>query len=411
MSKREIAAIAVPLVVLGLALLFGSILLLRLFFVTGIVVGACYAWARLSMRNLKLTIAQPPEHLQVGDTFQREVTLSNPGRTPRLWLRLQDNTNLPGRRDTAMVTIAGRAAYVWQNTFTCKKRGRFHLGPTTITSSDPLGIFSNPRVLGQKQDITVYPQTIELPLFRFASFSDFGYGAGYHSLSRISPNASSVREYASGDSLHHIHWPSTARTGSLMVKMFDADRSYNASKTAWVLLDMTSDSHFGRGEDTSDEVAITIAASVVKKYVQGGMRVGLMASDADHVVVPPERTEEHLWQIMEALAVMKNDWRMSLNDIVAQNLDAFRDNPLVIIVATTGTDGIMDVIRQLRNRVDSAVVVLLDGASFLERRGPAAADVSRTLTLAGAQVYTVRKGEELSKTLDSKTTRLQPLLV
>lgn len=411
MGTRKIIAIVIPLVILALALILGSILLLRLFFVSALIAGVSYLWAVLSMRNLTLSFAAQPEHLQVGDTFQREVALSNPGRIPRLWLRLQDNTNLPGRHDTAIVSMPGQTVHFWQNTFTCNKRGRYHLGPTTVTTADPLGIFTYPRVLGEEQDITVYPETVELPLFRFASFSDFGYGAGYHSLSRISPNASSVREYASGDSLHHIHWPSTARTGSLMVKMFDADRSYNASKTAWVLLDMNNESHFGRGEETSDEVAITIAASVVKKYIQGGMRVGVMASDTVHFLLPPERTEDHLWQIMEALAIMKNDWKLTLNDIVAQNLDSFRDNPLVIIIATSGTDGLMDLIRQLKNRVDSAVVVLLDAASFPGRRGPTAADISRTLTWAGAQVYTVRKGEELGKALDSKTTRLQPLLV
>jgi len=411
MGTRKIVAIVVPLIVLTLALVLGSILLLRLFFVSALVVGISYLWAVLSMRNLTLSIGKPPEHLQVGDTFQREVALSNPGWMPRLWLKLRDNTNLPGRHDTAMVTISGRSVHLWQNTFTCQKRGRFHLGPTTVTTGDPLGIFSYPRVLGEEQDITIYPETVELPLFRFASFSDFGYGAGYHSLSRISPNASSVREYASGDSLHHIHWPSTARTGSLMVKMFDADRSYNASKTAWVLLDMNNESHFGRGEESSDELAISVAASVVKKYVQGGMRVGIMASDVNHLLLPPDRTENHLWQIMEAFALMKNDWKLNLYDIVAQNMDSFRDNPLVIIIATSATEGLMDVIRQLKNRVDSAVVVLLDAASFPGSHGPAAADISRTLTWAGAQVYIVRKGEELGKALDSKTTRLQPLLV
>lgn len=410
MGRRKIIAVAVLLAILALALALGSVLLLRLFFVTALTVGISYLWAILSMRNLTLSIGKPPEHLQVGDTFQREVALSNPGRIPRLWLKLHDNTNLPGRRDTALVTISGQTAHFWQTAFTCHKRGLYHLGPTTVTTSDPLGIFSYPRVLGEEQDIVVYPATVELPLFRFASFSDFGYGAGYHSLSRISPNASSVREYASGDSLHHIHWRSTARTGSLMVKMFDADRSYNASKTAWVLLDMNNESHFGHGEETSDELAITIAASVVRKYLQGGMRVGIMASDEKRLMLPPERTDEHLWQIMAALALMKNDWKLTLNEVVAQNLDSFRDNPLVIIITTSAAEGLLDIVRQLKNRADSVVFVLLDAASY-GRHGTAAADVSRTLTWSGGQVYTVRKGEELGKALDSKTTRLQPLLV
>jgi uncharacterized protein (DUF58 family) len=409
MKTRNIIKIAVPVAILAVALLLGSILLLRLFFVVTIISILGYIWTILSIRNLTVSIGNPPEHLQVGNTFQREIILTNPGQIPRLWLNLHDNTNLPGHQDATMINILGRQSHLWQTTFNCQKRGYYHLGPTTVTATDPFGIFTNQRVLGQEQNITVYPATIDLPLFRFASFSDFGYGSGYQSVSRISPNASSIREYASGDSLHHIHWRSTARTGSLMVKMFDADRSYNISKTAWILLDINEKSHFGRDSECSDEYAITIAASLVRKYLQGGMRVGIMASDDRRYFAPAERGEEHLWEILEVLALMKGDWKTELNEVVSQHLDSFRDNPLVIIVATSATESLMETVHQLKNRADSVVVVLLDIASFQGR--PSTLDNSRVLTWVGAQVYTVRKGEELTKALDSRTTRIHPLMV
>lgn len=408
MRSRDIVVIALTVIILAMALLLGSILLLRLFFIVAIISILSYLWAILSIRHLTVSTGNPPEHLQVGDTFQREVILTNQGRIPGLWLKLHDSTNLPGYGDTPIVNILGNQSHMWQTTFSCQKRGRYHLGPTKVTATDPFGIFTHQRTLGQKKDIIVYPATIDLPLFRFASFSDFGYGSGFQSISRISPNASSVREYVSGDSLHHIHWRSTARTGSLMVKIFDADRSYNISKTAWILLDMNEDSHFGRDTENSDEYAITIAASLVRKYLQGGMRVGMIVSDEQRYFVPTERGEEYLWEMLETLALMKGDWKTKLSEVVLQHLDSFRDNPLVIIVATSATDGMVDIVHQLKNRVDSVVVVLLDIASF--QGHPSTIDNSRTLTWAGAQVYTVRKGEELAKALDSRTTRIHPLM-
>lgn len=408
MRTRNILVIALSIIILATALLLGSILLLRLFYIAAVISLLSYLWVILSIRKITINIGKPPEHLQVGDTFQREVALTNQNRIPALWLKLHDNTDLPGQHDTPVINILGNQVYTWQTTFTCQKRGRYHLGPTRIINTDPFGIFTHQRTIGQKQDIIVYPATIDLPLFRFASFSDFGYGTGYQSISRISPNAASVREYVSGDSLHHIHWRSTARTGSLMVKMFDADRSYNTSKTAWILLDMNEESHFGRDMDNSDEYAITIAASLVRKYLQGGMRVGMIASDEQRYFAPTERGEEYLWEILEKLALMKGDWKTQLNEVVLQHLDRFRDNPLVIIVATSATEGMLDIVHQLKNRVDSVVVVLLDIASFQGR--PSTIDNSRILTWAGAQVYTVRQGEELAKALDSRTTRIHPLM-
>jgi uncharacterized protein (DUF58 family) len=408
MRIRSILIIAISVIILALSLFLGSILLLRLFFVTAIISSVSYLWALLSIRNLTISTGEPPEHIQVGDTFHRDVTLTNHGKILRLWLKLHDNADLPSHQDTAIVNILGNQSHLWQTSFSCQKRGLFHLGSITVTTSDPFGLFTHTRTLGQKQDVVIYPATVDLPLFRSTSFGDFGYTSGFQSISHISPNASSVREYASGDSLHYIHWRSTIRTGTLMVKVFDADRSYNASKTAWILLDMNEESHSVRGEETSYEYAITIAASLVRKYIQSGMRVGMIASSESQYFTPAERGEEHLWEILGTLAFMKSDRKTKFNEVVLQHLESFRDNPLIIIVATSVTEALIDTIRQLKNRIDTVVVVMLDIASFQDK--PSTVDNSRVLILAGVQVYTVRKGEELAKALDSRTTRIHPLM-
>jgi len=45
----------------------------------------------------------------------------------------------------------------------------------------------------------------------------------------VTPNASGVREYAPGDSFNRIHWRSTARTGEIMVKLFELDPATGGS--------------------------------------------------------------------------------------------------------------------------------------------------------------------------------------
>ncbi len=400
MNARNTFVITVPVVVLALALVSGSILLWQLFFLLVLVIALSYLWTILSLHNLSVGTAKLPEHIQVGDTFQREITVFNPDKLPRLWLKVNDNADLPGHQGTAIVNIAGQSSYTWQTNFRGSKRGRYHLGPVILTAADPLGIFTRRCTLGEAQEITVYPATLGLPLFKIGSFGNLGYGSGYRTGRGVGFNASSVREFTSSDSTHHIHWRSTARVGKLMVKMFDADHSYNASKTVWVLVDMNKDSHFSYGEETSDEYAATIAASVAKNQLQGGMQVGILSSDEQHGFIKPERGEEQLWNILEALALMKTEGTLKLNESVSHHLESFHDNPLVIIITTSASENLVETIHQLKNRVDSVEVILLDISSFGGR--PLSTEVPRTLTWSGARVYTIRRGEELAKALDSK---------
>src|SRR4030042_3442164 len=149
MKTKNILTIVGSFILLGAALLLGSVLLLRLFFVTASVSILSYLWTFVNLSNLTVSVGKPPEHLQVGDTFHREISITNNGQIQHLWLKLKDNTNLPGSQDTAMINIPGKQSHAWLTTFTCKRRGRYHLGPTTLTTTDPFGIFTKSRIMGK----------------------------------------------------------------------------------------------------------------------------------------------------------------------------------------------------------------------------------------------------------------------
>ncbi|UCG54897.1 MAG: DUF58 domain-containing protein [Dehalococcoidia bacterium] len=395
MKRQKIFVVVVLVALLALALVSGSILIMRLFFLSVLVTAASYVWVRLSLRRLSVDSTQPPERLEVGDTFQREVIISNPGKLPRLWLKVGDATDLPGHQDMAIINVARQSSYCWQANFKCRKRGRYHLGPVILTAADPLEIFTSTRALGKEQEIIVYPATIDLPVFNLASFSGSGYRSGYQSIKDIRSHASSVREFTSGDSLHHIHWRSTAHMGKLMVKTFDADRSYNPPKVAWILLDMNEKAHFGRGEETSEEYTITMAASMVKRCLQSGMQVGILASDERHSLITPETGEQQLWDILETFALMKANKELTLSKLSSYHLDSFHHNPLVIIIATSASENLVEVVTQLNPRVASMVVILVDAASF--GGPPWSSQIAQTLIRSGVQVYATGKDTNLVK--------------
>ena len=81
------------------------------------------------------------------------------------------------------------------------------------------------------------PPTVDLPGFSPPT----GYLPGGESVHRRTPyitsSVSGIRDYAPGDSLNRIHWPSTARTGRLISKEFELDPLADV----WMFLDMYED--------------------------------------------------------------------------------------------------------------------------------------------------------------------------
>src|SRR2546428_11863832 len=82
-----------------------------------------------------------------------------------------------------------------------------------------------------------------------------------------------IREYRPGDAMNRIHWPSSVRHRRLHVKEFELDRTADL----WIYLDLDGRWHHGDGEDSTEERAVTVAASVVRKALHGHRNGGLAA--------------------------------------------------------------------------------------------------------------------------------------
>ncbi len=402
MKVRTIVYI-VPVVLLALALVGGSTLFLRLFFLSVLVPLVSYLWTVLSTRGISAQAEKPPEHCQVGKQFQQDITVFNNSKIPKLWLKLENNNGMSEHHNTGVINLSPGSSHCWQSNVHCQRRGRYSLGSVLVTATDPFGLFSRQRLLGEPHSILVYPATFDLPLFELSSSNDPDSGSGYRSINQISPNASGMREFTTGDSLQHIHWRGTAHTGKLMVKLFDADRSHRGSQTVWVVLDMQESAHFGEGEETTEEYSVTIAASLIRKYLERGMRIGMMASGDQTYLFPPDGGEEHLWRLLEALALIRATGKVPVGQMIREQMGHFGDNSVVIITPSPAGQ-LVDAVRQLKNRVDSASVILLDAASFGGNTNTT--NIERGFSLTGVQVFTVRQGDELTRVLSDRFSQL-----
>jgi uncharacterized protein (DUF58 family) len=399
MKIRPIILI-VLVVLLAVGLIWGLDLVLRLFFFSAIVLLLGYAWTVFGVRGLTAEVKNLPNNCQVGDEFDEEITIANTIKLPKFLLTVEEKTDFPGYHNISALNLAPGKSRSWQTTISCQRRGRYHLGSFAAKVSDPLGIFSRQSVLGEPHHILIYPATVELPFFALSAAANGEYGTGHRSTSQISPDASTVREFTTGDSRSHIHWRSTAHTGQLMVKVFDAERSRPGSKGTWVVLDMHQKASIGEGIETTEEYGVTIAASLAKKYLDEGMSVGLIAHGDRPYLFPSNQGEIHFRRMLEAFALMRATGDVTLDRLLSGEMEQFKGDSSVIIITPSATEKLASAIWRLQRYGNSAVVVLLDAASF----GSTGASVAtaRSLAAMGVPVYIVRKGDELAMALDGR---------
>src|SRR6202011_6346134 len=103
-----------------------------------------------------------------------------------------------------------------------------------------------------------------------------------------------------GDAFNRIHWPTTARTTRLMVREFELDPTADV----WIVLDLDIDAQAGSGVESTEEYAVTAAASLARHLLDQGRAVGLVSQTAS---LPGHRGPRQVERILEVLALAQAD--------------------------------------------------------------------------------------------------------
>ena len=97
------------------------------------------------------------------------------------------------------------------------RRGRYELGPLTLTRTDPLGLLRRQTSAAAPGSLLVHPRLLPVAAGRLGTSRAYE-GATADSALEGSIVFQSLREYVVGDDMRRVHWKTSARTGTLMVK-------------------------------------------------------------------------------------------------------------------------------------------------------------------------------------------------
>ncbi|MBK8025971.1 MAG: DUF58 domain-containing protein [Chloroflexi bacterium] len=393
-------------------LLTGRAFFFNLAYLLGAMILVSMLWAWFSIRWIGITRRTSSSRSQIGRRFDEMFLVQNRAVLPKLWLEIHDDSDLPAHRASHVVPwLTFRASYRWYVETTCQARGEFRLGSLSIISGDPFGLFLLRRNLAATSRLVVYPLTV--PIVKFAIPSGALTG-GEHQRQRahfITTNAVGVREYVTGDSFNRIHWPTTARRNQLMVKEFEIEPKVDV----WLFVDFSASSlaefpglrrangtgavlHSGTTlPPSSEEYAVTIAASLAQFFIESDRAVGFAAYTPNREVLQPEHGARQSLRVMEILALARSVAQRSLAEMLALETPYIsRGATLVLITASSDPAWIAEAQLIARKGI-RPVCVLLEPQSF---GGPAPVDDVRTmLRLANIPTFIIRCGDDLTAVL------------
>ncbi|MBR5110955.1 MAG: DUF58 domain-containing protein [Clostridia bacterium] len=284
--------------------------------------------------------------------------------SPNLRLGRQENLAVSGERyHKSIFTLRPYQQITRRHRVRLLKRGEYDVGNVALTAGDLLGMGGKGLELYTPARILVYPKLLDdrgLPLPVSRLQGDLIVRRHYVSDPFL---VNGIRDYRFGDPVRDIHWPASARMGSLQVKTHD----YTAdTKLLAVINVQMSENQWGElmeYEQDMIEHAISIAATVCARVLRAGVAAGFaanmpMGESETITLLPPERhsaREEELLAAFAKLRILRCRNFLSFLD----DLSFLRGTDMLILSAYT-SEAMEEKIARLKQLGNTVTLHLLE---------------------------------------------------
>jgi uncharacterized protein (DUF58 family) len=375
----------------------------------------CWIWSRFSLGGITVARRLGADRAQVGQTLNETLAVRNASRMGKYWVEVKDHSSLPGHDPGRVVRVPGRSAVEWDTRTICARRGRYHLGPVSLRSGDPLGVFTSGAEFSESSEVIVYPAVVELHEAGIPEGALSGGTALERRTPHVTSNVAGVRDYFAGDAFNRISWSATARLGRLMVKEFDLDPTADV----WIVLDLDQERHRlatrpvnwvpdERGNwpaeawlDSTEEYAVTVAASLAQRFLREGRNVGLIASGAHLETIPADRGDRQLVKLLESLAVVRADGALPLAELLAAEGRRFGRQDFLTVVTPALGERWVSALAEIAQRGVRVSVALIEPATF--GASPSSLLTISGLAAAGVPTHLIKYGEPIARAFAGAT--------
>lgn len=312
-------------------------------------------WVTSLKRNLHLDRKLHLAWATAGTSVQEELKLVNNSWLPAIWIEINDNENTSSTSLRMVSDVGANSSRTRFLSHLYKQRGLYTLGPTTLRTGDPFGIYTLTINEPHTDTILVTPPLLPMNQLRVKPGGWAGDQMQQRGALERQISDAGVREYLPGDSLRRIHWHASAHFDSLIVRQLEA----SVSGDWWIFVDLQSAVQAGKGQDSTLELLIVLAASMAVRGLNEHRRVGLAMAGPDLAWIEPSINPTHRWRILKALAAAEAG-DCSLSDLISLK-NPSRTASLIVITPSTNLTWIAALGKR---RNDGHLALLIDPTEF-----------------------------------------------
>ncbi len=238
--------------------------------VFALVVVAFAAALTLGRARYRIELALGEENVTVGERAFGRIDVENASKR-RLWASMLELPVGSGRAEFSLPSLGSGQTHEELFAVPTRKRAIIIVGPVKSVRTDPLGLARREVVWTEAKHLYVHPQTVLLRGAAAGVLRDLE-GQTLRTVTDNDMNFHALREYVPGDDRRAIHWKSSARNQSLMVRQFEDTRR---THTAIVFEETQS----RWNDDASFELGVSVFASLGVNTIRGDGDRTLLVSD------------------------------------------------------------------------------------------------------------------------------------
>jgi uncharacterized protein (DUF58 family) len=163
--------------------------------------------------------------------------------------------------------------------------------------------------------------------------------------------------------MNRIHWKTTARQGEIQVKEFDLETTADA----WIILDLQREVQTGRGDESTVEASIRVAASIADKAISENRSVGMTVNAHRLAMLPADRGARQHLKVMQLLAAVDGDGSTPLEEVLVSTVSRLHRGMTAIVITPSLASSWVRPLATFRSRGIGCVAIVVDADAYDRR--------------------------------------------